>query len=99
MPLTGHRKAQLAILKRMLAEDLTAADVSALVAKERFGGDALRPLSLALDGAGRARASTTAKGMLRVVLEGTDRAALDKLWRSLKKKIWGDVVVGSIDFR
>lgn len=59
----------------MFTEDLTAAEVPAGVVKERFGLDARRPLSLALDDGHAAG------------LEETDGAALDTSWKSQKKQM------------
>lgn len=87
MPLVDDRRGQLAILKRMLEQKMSAAEVSALVAKHRFGAAAIEPLSFGVAGAGRVKARTTAMGKVRVVLEANDRDALDKLWTSLRKRM------------
>ena len=86
-PLEGDTKAQRRLLKRMIAEGLSTTDVKALVAAERFGAAAIEPLQFDVRGAGRVQARTTPQGRLRVVLDAEDPAALDKLWRSLRKKL------------
>lgn len=86
-PLEGNGKAQRRLLKRMIAEGLSTTEVKALVAAERFGEAAIEPLQFRVRGAGRVEARTTPKGRLRVVLDAEDPAALDRLWRSLKKKL------------
>lgn len=88
LPLVDDRAAQRRILERMVAERLTAAQVTSLVAAVRFGEVAVTPLRYELAGAGKVEARTTAKGKVRVVLEADDRRSLEKLWRSLKEKMF-----------
>ena len=87
LPLEGRAAAQRKILKRMIAEDLSAPQVAGLVAAERFGSAAIAPLGFTVRGAGKVTAKTTASGRLRVVLDADDPKALPRLWRSLQKKL------------
>ena len=87
LPLEGNVRAQKKILTRMKREDLSSAQVKALVARERFGDAAVAPLKYQVDGAGKVEARTTPQGKLRVVMEAEDREALRALWASVSGKL------------
>jgi len=87
LPLAGDRPAQRRLMKRVLAEQLGAGAVAALVAALLAGPDGLAPLRYTVSGAGRIDARTTRSGKLRVVLEADDRQGLGRLWRSFSKKL------------
>lgn len=87
LPLEDDPRAQRAILKRMIARGLSAAEVSALVAKKRFGKAAVAPISVRLDGVGKGDARTTRRGNLKVTLEAKDHKALRKLWKELQRQL------------
>jgi len=87
LPLEDDRPAQRRLLKRILAEELTARQVKAIVASERFGDEAVAPLELEVKGAGTVRARTTPTGKLVVTLQANDRASLRKLLRAAAKKV------------
>ncbi len=87
LPLEHDVRGQRAILKRMIAEGLSAAAVSALVSKKLFGVAAVAPISVRVDGVGTVEARTTRRGNLKVTIEAKDQKALRKLWRELQKSM------------
>lgn len=87
LPLEHDKRAQRAILARMIDRGLSATQVSALVSKKLFGQAAVAPISLRVDGIGKVDARTTRRGNLKVTLEAKDRKALTKLWRELQQRM------------
>ena len=87
LPLKGDAKAQRRLMARVAKEKLSAGEVSALVAVELHGADALAPMRYTVAGAGKVDARTTRGGKLKVVLEADDRDGLRRLLASVSKKM------------
>ncbi len=87
LPLADDRSAQRRLLKRILTEGLSAAEVKGIVAADRFGDEAVAPLAFELRGAGHVKARTTSSGRIVVTVQAKDRASLTKLLRAAEKKL------------
>ena len=87
LPFEDDRPAQRRLLKRIVAEGLTAAEVKGLVAAERFGKKAVAPVEFEVRGAGTVKARTTSSGRIVVTVQARDRASLTKLLRAAEKKV------------
>jgi ParB family chromosome partitioning protein len=87
LPLKGDAAAQRRLMARILKEKLSAREVAALVDALVHGDRGVAPLSYTVAGSGRVQARTTRSGKLRVVLEAADKKSLERLWRSLSKKL------------
>jgi ParB family chromosome partitioning protein len=87
LPLAGDAAAQRELLEQVLKRGLGAAQARALVSKRLHGAAAIEPVRYTVAGAGKVEARTTRSGKLSVSLQAEHKAGLDRLLRSLRKRL------------